>query len=56
MIEINVTTNFGFLVGFSIADREECEEFEISWGFTLSFGIFAITLCKHSGPGEEKPA
>lgn len=56
MIEINVTTNYGFLVGFTIADNEECEEFDIHWGFTLSFGIIAITFCKHDVPDQEKSA
>lgn len=56
MIDINVQTEFGFLVGFSLADRDECEEFEISWGITLAFGIFTMSICKHKGPGEEKPA
>jgi hypothetical protein len=56
MIDINVQTEFGFLVGFSLADRDECEEFEIQWGITIALGIFTISVCKHCGPGEEKPA
>jgi hypothetical protein len=56
MIEINVETEFGFLVGFSLADKEDCATFGIEWGLTIALGIFTITFCKHQGPGEEKTA
>jgi hypothetical protein len=54
MIDINVQTEFGFLVGFSLADRDECEEFEIQWGITIALGIFTISVCKHCGPGDRR--
>lgn len=54
MIEINAETLFGFLFGFSVAERHECEEFNILWGFTVCLGIVSITVCKHNIPGEEE--
>lgn len=44
MFNVDVSTNLGFIVGFIIADEEQCFMHGIKWGFSLQLGILAINL------------
>lgn len=48
MIELDVSWNFGFILGFMIADEEQCIENGLSWGFSLQLGPIGLSLWKHS--------
>ncbi len=43
---INCHIIFGFNVGMEIADKQDCEEFNMDWAIDFSLGIVRFTFIK----------
>jgi hypothetical protein len=46
-LNLDIGFNLGFIVGFLIADKEQCEECGLKWGFTIQLGILSVNILSY---------
>jgi len=47
-LNVEIGLNLGFIVGFLIADNEQCEECGLNWGFTIQLGILSMNVLSYN--------